>query len=485
MVHTAGEYCEVLECVKRHALDLVVLDIQMPVMDGLQLLKLLRRGHPALPIVLLSGFVTQEKRDYALQNGATLVLEKMEALAGFDRIFRARSWRRNRGAEGFKGVMRHMGVIELLQMECLGKKSSVLEIQGPNANGRVYISEGAIIHAECEQEFGPEGAGGNCCGWPEGVPPRAVRAQPDRRTIDEYLGRVAHATRRRRATNRPTTKRRKKQQAENAAAEDGAGQRDQRLEEIVVNFRVERYFYAQWKAKDAERRVRLINLLLLKSADMSKIIPALGRGDRFEINEPTSRVICLLRLECRVFIRLSIRQPANEQMNEHPLPSVAGQRGGLSPSVLACGVAHGSVLRPVQNVFRVVHGAANQGPAAASGGNCIEPAGLSAQRHAHAVGVRARGVPHCPARGRGHRNSRRDANPAGGGWHGEGITGKIRRRRWCAVREDITLARGVRFVPRIAAILTTGDKGSGTWFASRIWAFFTAFTTQICPIFPR
>ena len=48
VVHTSGEYCEVLECVKRHALDLVVLDIQMPVMDGLQLLKLLRRGHPTL-----------------------------------------------------------------------------------------------------------------------------------------------------------------------------------------------------------------------------------------------------------------------------------------------------------------------------------------------------------------------------------------------------------------------------------------------------
>ena len=63
-------------------------------------------------------------------------------------------------------------------------------------------------------------------------------------------------------------------------------------------------------AKDAERGVRLINLLLIKSADLGRIVPALGRADRFEINEPASRVICLLQQESRVFVRLSMSPPA-------------------------------------------------------------------------------------------------------------------------------------------------------------------------------
>jgi CheY-like chemotaxis protein len=302
VVHTAGEYSEVLESLKRHDVDLVVLDIQMPIMDGLQLLKLLRRGHPTLPIVLLSGVVTQEKRDYALQNGATLVLEKLEAVQGFDRIFPALEAAAEPRAEGFKGVMRQVGLIELLQMECLGKKSSVMEIRGPNADGRIYISEGAIVHAECEQEFGKP-ALAQLLRLKGGEFHLAPFRTPNRKTIDEsWEGLLMDAAQA--SDEQAGDEATQKQQAAQIAAQVERAM-DRRLEEIVVVSTSNDILY-QWKAKDAERRVRLINLLVLKSTDMSKIIPTLGRGDRFEINEPNSRVICLLRLECRVFIRLSL-----------------------------------------------------------------------------------------------------------------------------------------------------------------------------------
>jgi hypothetical protein len=88
---------------------------------------------------------------------------------------------------------------------------------------------------------------------------------------------------------------------------------DRRVEEIVVISNSNDILY-QWKAKDAERRVRLINLLLIKSADMGKIVPALGRIDRFEINEPSSRVICLLQQESKVFVRLSVSPQGVERV---------------------------------------------------------------------------------------------------------------------------------------------------------------------------
>ena len=82
-----------------------------------------------------------------------------------------------------------------------------------------------------------------------------------------------------------------------------------RVEEIVVISASNDILY-QWKAKDAERAVRLMSLLLIKSADLGRIVPALGRADRFEINEAGSRVICLLQQESRVFVRLSMSPPA-------------------------------------------------------------------------------------------------------------------------------------------------------------------------------
>ena len=44
-----------LEIVRRMAVDAVVLDFQMPAMDGIQVAKILRAERPGLPIIMLSG----------------------------------------------------------------------------------------------------------------------------------------------------------------------------------------------------------------------------------------------------------------------------------------------------------------------------------------------------------------------------------------------------------------------------------------------
>jgi CheY-like chemotaxis protein len=310
IVHIAIDYSEVLECLKLHSVDLVVLDIQMPVMDGLQLLTLLRRSRPALPIVVLSGLVTQDKRDYALHHGATLVLEKLEVAAGFDRIFPALEAAAETPAEGFQGVMREVGLIELLQLECLGKRSSVLEIKGPNSDGRIYISEGAIIHAECEDVIGLK-ALAQLLRLTGGEFHLAPFTQPNRHTIEgQWEGLLMEAAQSSDEQAGDETARQPDGGMAPGALEPKA---DRRVEEIVVISNSNDILY-QWKAKDAERRVRLINLLLIKSADMGKIVPALGRIDRFEINEPSSRVICLLQQESKVFVRLSVSPQGVERV---------------------------------------------------------------------------------------------------------------------------------------------------------------------------
>ena len=40
VVHTADHYAPALSCIKEHSIDLVVLDLKMPIMDGQQLLML-------------------------------------------------------------------------------------------------------------------------------------------------------------------------------------------------------------------------------------------------------------------------------------------------------------------------------------------------------------------------------------------------------------------------------------------------------------
>jgi len=55
------------------------------------------------------------------------------------------------GAEvGFRGVMRRVGLEDLIQLECMNCKSTMLEISNQKLRGRIYIERGEIIHAEAD-----------------------------------------------------------------------------------------------------------------------------------------------------------------------------------------------------------------------------------------------------------------------------------------------------------------------------------------------
>jgi CheY-like chemotaxis protein len=314
IVHTADNYSEALTCLKSHPVDLVVLDINMPVMDGLQLLTMIKRSRPALPVVVLSGNVTPENREYALQHGASLILSKLDVGTGFDTIYPALEATVEAPAEGFKGIVRQVGLTELIQMECLARKSSVLEIKGPNADGRIYISEGAIIHAEVGGILG-EKALGKLFALKGGEFRLAPFTQPSRHTIDgHWEGLLLEASQLcDEQQGEPPQEVSAEESALNLEPKNDAeqpGDIGRRIEEIVLSSPSNDILH-EWNAAHADRRVRLLEWLMGRSATVANLLPALGRVDRLEISEPRSRVICLLQAERKMFVRLSIKPPGN------------------------------------------------------------------------------------------------------------------------------------------------------------------------------
>ena len=104
---------------------------------------------PASTVAMLTGMATEESRKTCLESGAALFLEKPVAPNGFATIFAALD--ALAGAQpqgGFRGMMRRVGLQEVLQLECLGRKSSVLEIFTGKVRGRIFICDGAIVHAD-------------------------------------------------------------------------------------------------------------------------------------------------------------------------------------------------------------------------------------------------------------------------------------------------------------------------------------------------
>jgi signal transduction histidine kinase len=76
VVAEAANGAEAVALTDAHRPDVVVLDIAMPVMDGLEALTELHRRHPSLPVVMLSGFAERDVAEQAARRGAVAFLEK-------------------------------------------------------------------------------------------------------------------------------------------------------------------------------------------------------------------------------------------------------------------------------------------------------------------------------------------------------------------------------------------------------------------------
>lgn len=298
IVHTANNYSVALSCLKSNPMDLVILDIGMPVVDGLQLLPIIKRNHPSLPVVLLSGLITPENRQYALDQGAALVLDKTDMAKDFENIYPALEASAARPTEGFEGVVRRVGLTEVLQLECLGRKSSVLEIKGTHAGGSIYISEGSIIHAEAGDLVGVK-ALARLLGLKGGEFKLKPFTQPSQHSVEgQWEGLLMEAAQ---ASDEQAGE--FPEQAANDVAAADAPHR--RVEEIVLGSATNEVLY-QRDAPEAEKRVVLLESLARKSAEISELLPALGRPDRLEIHDADSRAICLFQQETKMLVRLSI-----------------------------------------------------------------------------------------------------------------------------------------------------------------------------------
>jgi CheY-like chemotaxis protein len=129
-------------------IDLVILDLGMPMVDGIQLLGIISRRYPGLKIAVLTGRATEANRAACLAGGAELFIEKPVTTDAtrvvFNLLHDMLAWAHR---DGFSGALRQVGLLDVVQMECVSGHSSLLEIRNTGLRGQIFIEAGAITHA--------------------------------------------------------------------------------------------------------------------------------------------------------------------------------------------------------------------------------------------------------------------------------------------------------------------------------------------------
>jgi CheY-like chemotaxis protein len=148
-VHVSNSGARAIALLDSEPFNLLITDLRMPRMDGLQVLAIVRRKFPHLRIIVLTGVLDEEYRSRAYAQGVELFWQKpasAEEVKLFQDCIESLLDRETRNEGGFRG-MQSKSLVDLIQLECLSRSSSVLHVTQGALHGKIWVQNGEITDA--------------------------------------------------------------------------------------------------------------------------------------------------------------------------------------------------------------------------------------------------------------------------------------------------------------------------------------------------
>jgi CheY-like chemotaxis protein len=147
-VHTAQAGPRAMAMLESEPFRLLICDLKMPKMDGLQVLSIVRRKYPQLRTVALTSVPDEQFRSRAYALGVDLFWHKPSTEQEIKMFVECLESLLGRETEaGFRGVQ-SKSLVDIIQLECISQSSSVLRITNGPLSGRIWIQDGELIDSE-------------------------------------------------------------------------------------------------------------------------------------------------------------------------------------------------------------------------------------------------------------------------------------------------------------------------------------------------
>jgi CheY-like chemotaxis protein len=156
-IQTATSGARAIALLEAEPFNLLISDLKMPKMDGLQLLTIVRKRFPTLRTVVMSALNDQQFKDRAYSMGIDQFLEKPRTGKEINYFCECIEGLLTKGEStgGFRGVQ-SKSLMDIIQLECLSQSSSVLKITTGPVEGKIWIDNGEVIDAAAADVIGEE-----------------------------------------------------------------------------------------------------------------------------------------------------------------------------------------------------------------------------------------------------------------------------------------------------------------------------------------
>jgi CheY-like chemotaxis protein len=147
-VRIASSGSRALSLLDSETFNMLIVDLQMPKMDGLQVLTIARRKHPILRLVVLTGIQDEQFRTRAYAMGVDQYWIKPETDHEMGLFLESVESLLNREATGgFRGVQ-SKSLVDIIQLECMSQTTSMLRINNGIVEGKIWVLNGEVVDAE-------------------------------------------------------------------------------------------------------------------------------------------------------------------------------------------------------------------------------------------------------------------------------------------------------------------------------------------------
>lgn len=179
---------EALEIFNTRKVDVLVTDINMPEMDGIELLAHLSRKNLDFNVIVITGFATQENLKRLNQVGQYYYMAKPISLEDFGKKISSFL------QENSKTQDSQFTVSNLLQLISMEEKTCTLSVRSNGKVGYLYLRNGELINAETGR-FDGEEAAKMIISWPNAETEIQATSQKERKIHKNLMSVLLEATR--------------------------------------------------------------------------------------------------------------------------------------------------------------------------------------------------------------------------------------------------------------------------------------------------
>jgi len=149
----ASNGAEALELFKAQAIDLLITDLRMPVLDGYALIAIVRQLYPNVPVVVITALEEMDHQNLPTTLGAQCIFTKplrLSQMLGEIQALLAH--------QPTKGMAHGLGLISILQLLEWEQKDATLKITSEDRSGTLHVRRGQLVHATARGQSGIEAA---------------------------------------------------------------------------------------------------------------------------------------------------------------------------------------------------------------------------------------------------------------------------------------------------------------------------------------